>query len=94
MKIPNNSLFATAAGAAVIFAALAALYALSFGVMPLFELIGWRVPARMAPGTVGGMAITAYALLIGAVAFFLVRFIGNRAIAALTEAVSDSGGSA
>lgn len=94
MKIPNNSLFATAAGAAVICAVLAALYALSFGVMPLFELIGWRVPARMAPGTVGGMAITAYALVIGAVVFFIVRFIGNRAIAAINEAVSERRGAA
>jgi hypothetical protein len=94
VKIPNNSLFATAAGAAVICAVLAALYALSFLVMQGWALIGLSIPPSRGAGTAAGMFFTAVAIYFSVIALFIVRFIGNRAIAALNEAVSDNGGAA
>lgn len=94
MKIPNNSLFATAAGAVVIFAVLAALYALSFFVMQGWALIGVSISPSRGAGTAAGMFFTAVAIFFSVIAFFIVRFIGNLAIAALNEAVSDKGGAA
>lgn len=89
MKIPNNTFFATVAGATVLLAGLAALYALSFAVMPILGVMGWQAPPRMAAGTPGGMALTAYAAVIAALVFFALRLLGSLAIAAFNRAADN-----
>jgi hypothetical protein len=90
MRLPNTPTVATLVGAALVAAAIAALYALSFAVMPLVALTGLPVPHRMAAGTPGGVFTTAFFLLVGFLVVMALRGIGWIALSKLEVAPANT----